>query len=277
MKRTLSIAGSFLLLNAFAFGQIDIREVDFKNFSYQPFCAGNEPKKVTVKNGKFFEEKRMDGYVDRFYFNVFDIVYGDLNGDGKDEAVILTVCNTGGSGNFSEGFIYSMKGNSPYLLTRIPGGDRAYGGLRSARVENGLLTVESNDVGEKGGACCPEFVVTARFKLMGNKIVKSGKASRRELYPKERVTFAKGSSGKTFKVTIPAQDLKRFVIGARAGQTLTVSISSNQASLRLLDEAKVTDGANNFIALLPKNGDYSFEIRSNADAGVEFTINVKIR
>ena len=165
MKGTLLMVGLFLVLNVMVFGQDDIRRVDFKNFAYEPFCAGEEKQKVTVKDGEFSEEKQMDGYVDRFYFKVFDVAYGDLNGDGKDEAVILTVCNTGGTGNFSEGFVYSIKARKPSMIARIPGGDRAYGGLRAASVVAGMLVVESNDVGEQGGACCPEFVITTKYKL----------------------------------------------------------------------------------------------------------------
>src|SRR5262245_3099063 len=48
-----------------------IRKVDFKNFTYEPSCAGEDLHKVTVKNGEFSREKKEDGYVDRFYFNVF--------------------------------------------------------------------------------------------------------------------------------------------------------------------------------------------------------------
>ena len=128
---------SFLLFAASAFGQTDIHSVDFKNFTYPALCIGEKASRITVKNGEFSEEKQEDGYVDRFYFNVMDVAYGDLNADRRDEAIILAVCNTGGTGNFSEGFIYSMKAGKAALVARIPGGDRAYGGLRSARVESG--------------------------------------------------------------------------------------------------------------------------------------------
>lgn len=140
------LLGSTLVATA----QSEIRKVDFKNFTYPAHCASEETENLTVKDGEFSREKQEDGYVDRLYFRVFDITYGDLNADRRDEAIALTVCNTGGTGNFSEGFIYTMKGGKPSLVARIPGGDRAYGGLRQAYVENGLLVVESNDVGELG-------------------------------------------------------------------------------------------------------------------------------
>jgi len=265
----------FIALTANA--QSNIRRVDFNNFTYEPFCVGEDTKKVTVKSGEFFEEKEMDGFTDRFYFKASPAEYGDLNGDGQDEAVILTVCNTGGTGNFSEGFVYQMKNGKPALLVRIEGGDRADGGLRSAKIENGLLVVESYEPGEYGGSCCPEIVVTSRYKLVGKILVAGGKANKRELYPKQRVSFPKGASGTTLKLTLPAGELKRFVVGARVGQTLTASVSSKETSLRLLEVAEITEGPNNFLARLPKNGDYTIEIQNNAETDLEITINIKIR
>src|SRR5438045_3047500 len=140
-----------------AYAQADIHKIDFNNFSYYPSCTGEEGKeeKITVKDSEFSSEKKEEEYIDRFFFKVFDIAYGDLNGDKADEAVVQTGCNTGGSGNFTEGFIYSMKAGKPTLLARIPGGDRADGGLRGAKVTGGLLSIEFNDPENTDGACCP--------------------------------------------------------------------------------------------------------------------------
>jgi hypothetical protein len=260
-----------------ACAQGSIREVDFKNFNYAPYCIGETPGSVTVKDGEFFEEKQEDGYVDRFYFRVYDAVFGDLNGDGREDAVVISVCNTGGTGNFTEGFVYGLSTDKkPVLLARIPGGDRAYGGLRSAVVEKGILIVESNDVGELGGACCPEVIVKTRYRLAGNNLTVIGAPERREIFPSERLTFAKGATGKTFKVKLPPDEGKRFIVGAKAGQVMDVSVSSESGSLRLLEDAKVTFGINNFRAVLPKSGNYTIEIRNDSESELEVTINVKI-
>lgn len=270
---------NFLIFGASvsAFAQSDITKIDFKNFTYPALCIGEEARNVTVKNGEFSEEKQEEGYVDRFYFNVMDVAYGDLTGDGKPEAAILTVCNTGGTGNFSEGFVYGLQAGKPKLLARIAGGDRAYGGLRSSNIENGLLIVVSNDVGEMGGACCPEFYVTTKYKLTGGKLVKSGTALRREAVPTTRVAFARGTSGKTYNnVTIPAGERIRYKLGARANQNLAVSVSSESASLRLIEDAEVTPGINNFLAVLLTNGDYTIEIENTSDASITITVNIKI-
>ena len=168
-----------LCLSPAVLGQNNIRAVDFRNFTYNAQCISETPSDITVKDGEFSEEKQQDGYVDRFYFNVYDIAFGDLDRNPGDEAVVLTICNTGGTGNFSEGYIFSMKRGKPALVARIPGGDRAYGGLRRTRVENGLLVVESNDVGPEGGACCPQVIVTTTYRVSGGRIAKVGKAIRR--------------------------------------------------------------------------------------------------
>ena len=276
--RTVGSLSCLLFLTALpVLAQADIRKVDFKNFTYPALCISEKPENVTVKNGEFSKEKQEDGYVDRFYYKVFDFAYGDLTGDGKDEAIVLGVCNTGGTGNFSEGFIYSMKGTKPALIGRIPGGDRAEGGLRETRVENGLLVVESNDPGPDGGSCCPQVIVTNRYRVTDGKLVAVGKETRRPVYPTERLTFARGTLGKTMTVRIPAQEGKRFLLGARAGQTLTVSVDQNDASIRLLEEADVKFGVNNFLVKLPKTGDYTIEVQNNSGAELTVMVNVKIQ
>lgn len=263
----------------------EIRKVDFKNFTYQPYCVGSEDQteSVTVKNGEFSEEKKVDDFTERFYFNIFSVVYGDVNGDKKEDAVILSVCNTGGTGNFTEGFIYEMKNGKPALLTRIPGGDRAYGGLREAKIENNLIIIESNDVGEMGGACCPEFIVTSKYRVKGSKLEPSGAESRREIYPAKRVEFAKGTSKATETVKLTEDDdIKRFVVGARAGQTLTVTAAPSDKSKTIevtvfKGEADTTETDNKLTAKLKNNGDYIIQIRGFTEKEMSVSVSIEIR
>jgi hypothetical protein len=276
MKMLAPVFAIFLAVTI-SYGQSDVHGLDFKNFTYRPLCIGTTPKRVTVKDGEYSKETQMDGYVDRFSFNVMDVSYGDLNGDGKDEAIVLGVCNTGGTGNFSEGFIYTLRAGKPVLIARIPGGDRAYGGLRSATVSKGILSVESNDVGESGGACCPEFAITTQYKLTANKLAAFGRPTRRELYPGLRLVFDSGTSGTTIRLHIDTGDLKRYMVTARSGQVMFVSVNTDKASVRLLDDAQVTEGENGFSAKLPKNGDYTFEVQNITDKAIDVTVSVKIK
>jgi hypothetical protein len=274
--RSVSIFLALIAVSTAVAAQDAIKDVDFKNFTFEPYCIGEAAERVTVKDGKFFAEKQEEGYVDRYYFSIFEVAYGDLTGDGSDEAVVLSVCNTGGTGNFTEGYVNGIIAGKPALLARIPGGDRADGGLRSARVEMGVLIVESNDP-ELGGACCPEYIITAKYRVQGGKLIGAGSPVRREIYPSERLRFARGTSGTTFRVTIAPDEGRRYMVGARAGQVLTVSADSEHAGLRLLEDASLTYGINNFLARLPKSGDYTVEIRNNSEKTMEFVVNIKIR
>lgn len=277
MKIIILVVFAILTFAAAANAQSNIHSVDFKNFTYPAYCIGEKPESITVKNGEFSRDKQEDGHVDRLSLNIFDIAYGDLTGDGADEAVILSSCNTGGTGNFSEGYVYLMKAGKPALIARIPGGDRAYGGLRSTRVENGQLVVDSNDVGEEGGACCPQYVVTTRYRVAGGKLAAVGQPVKKELYPRERVTFERGATGASLDLTLPSGELRRYVVGARAGQVLRVSTGSPDVSARLLDDAAVTEGINGFSARLPKSGDYTIEVQNNSSNPISIKVNIKIQ
>ena len=276
MRRYTILIALLFAMGSAVNAQTGIRSIDFKNFTYEPLCVGDEARKVTVKGGSFSEEKQMEGYVDRFYFEVFGVAFGDLDGDKQDEALVLGVCNSGGTGNFSEGFVYKIKNGKPVLIEHFEGGDRAYGGIKAARVENGLAVIERYDPGEHGASCCAELILTTKYKLTNGKLAEVGRPVKRDLYPTERVTFAKGTTGKTFKTTIPVGEGKRFIVGARSGQRLSASTDSSDAQLRLLEDARVTEGINNFLAILPKSGDYTIEIRNNGDQELTITVNIRI-
>ena len=159
--------------------QTGLRSVDFKNFTYEPSCAPDEMKKITVKNGSFSQEKQMEDYIDRFYFEIFNVVLGDLDNDKQEEAIVLSTCNTGGSGNFTEGFVYKSVSGRPILSERIEGGDRAYGGLKSAKVVDGSLIVERYNPGEHGASCCPELILTSKYKMTNGKLAEVGQQLRK--------------------------------------------------------------------------------------------------
>lgn len=269
------LACSFLSASA----QTDIRKVDFKNFTYEAGCAGEDTTKITVKNGEFSEEEKIDAEITaRFYFKIFDdIAYGDMNGDGKDEAVILSLCNTGGSGNFTEGFIYTLKNGKPAMMTGIGGGDRAYGGLKAAKIKKRTLILESYAPSDEGGACCPEFIETSKYNLKGNTLKAIGTPTRREIYPASRIAFAKGASSTVVKVILPAGESKRFVIGARAGQQLSVSSNAKNVSIALIKgEANSAEVIGAVSAKLLKNGDYTFQVDNGDDIKREISLTVKI-
>jgi hypothetical protein len=254
--------------------QTDIHGVDFKNFTYSAYCVSDKPQRITVTDGSF--QRKSDD--DPLYFDVRgDIEYGDLDGDGKDEAVIVSVCNTGGTGQFTEGFVYTMKAGKPALLARIPGGDRAEGGLVRAWVENGLLLVKANDADRTSGACCPEYTLTSKYKIIGPKLVETGKGVREEIYKRERLTFERGKSGTSFTVKIDSYDKRRYTVGAGPNQYLLVTVDKPGVEAGLLGDLESNPLKNGFDATLRKKADYTFEIANNTETAQQITVSVTIK
>ncbi len=259
--------------------QTDIHRVDFKNFAYRPSCTdlgdGDKIETLPVKNGQFTRQKKMDGYVDTLAFSVVEVTYGDLTGDHQDEAVVRTTCNTGGTGEFTEGFIYTMKGGAPVLLARVEGGDRAEGGLLSLTVENGVLVVDANDGGR--GACCAEFAKKTRMRLSGDKLVEVAPGVWRALFTSTRVAFARGASSAAFDVTLKPSESARYTLGARAGQVMTVTVDTDAVSLWMMDQIDVQQAPKRMTVMLPKSGDASFEVLNDAAKTVTVHVTVGIK
>lgn len=276
MKKLVLISALFVLSAVAASGQI--RNVDFRNFTYSVLAlSGEDREKITVKDGNY---SRMEEE-DRSYFAVTDVVYGDLTGDGAEEAVVGVVLNTGGTGNFSSGIIFTMKAGKPVVLTEFEGGDRADGGLVGASIENGILTVKRNAPGPSSGACCPEFIDATRYKWNGSRLVEFGKTVRTEIYPSERIRFKKGETMSVFLVTLEKYERKRFIVGARRGQTLLFSTGADPADsvgyeLRTGD-GEVEVGTNGIIVKLNENGDYVVELSNNTERRLTVSATLEIK
>ena len=77
LKKSILCLSFISIFTVSSFAQSDIRKVNFKNFTYQAYCAGEETEKITVKNGEFSSEKKVEDFIDRFYFNIYSVKYGD--------------------------------------------------------------------------------------------------------------------------------------------------------------------------------------------------------
>jgi hypothetical protein len=279
VKKIISIFSFvFLAFAPAALAENNIRKVDFENFTYSAFCAGEGPFEVTVSAGEFLKKEEVNGTVENYLrFQVKSVNYGDLNNDGKEEAVVITVCNTGGTGQFSEGYIFSLENKKPVLKGRIAGGDRADGGLVSAKIEEQTLIVESYEEGMGGALCCPEFIVTNKFHLSkNNKLVDFDKPTRRQLYPVNRISFAKGAWSATFETEIEYK--KRFVVSARKGQTLYVKVNRENSPVYMhKGSVDLVENEDGLTAKLNENGDFIFDVNNNNEGSLIYTITVEIK
>lgn len=164
-----------------------IRSVDFLNYSYRGSDCSEDsglPKTVKVRNGKFKDRANNFFTVDKK-----EIVYGDLNGDGNEEAVLLIRCgSTAGSLRAFEVHAYSFRNGRASLLARVdsssllsdyqksyPEGMLHYAGERGPKIMKGHVIVEAL---MDGSFASPENVVSFDYQLSGDKFVLSGKPVR---------------------------------------------------------------------------------------------------
>jgi hypothetical protein len=95
-----------------------------------------------------------------------EAAFTDVDHDGREDAVIPIELYTGGSGRFTDVWVFRLVDGAPALLGVVPGGDRADGGLAHTAVDaDGTIRVVRNIAGE--GACCPTATRDERWRWNG--------------------------------------------------------------------------------------------------------------
>jgi len=169
----------------------DIRKVDFLNFTYNSAQCSQEYGKqgigrlVNVRNGEFKNKS--------VYFSVMSdkIIYADLTGDGKEEAIVPIDCGAMGA-NFSrsEVNVYTLENGHAALLgaTTDKSMERdyrasyadadGYWGINEngIKANNGNLQIE---VMVDGPHAQPKYIATMEYGLTGKMLKLKGKPARR--------------------------------------------------------------------------------------------------
>ena len=154
-----------------------IAAVDFRYFTYElsPGTEDDDPETVTVVDGSYTSDEGLDS----LYFEVTDVDYADLDGDGEDEAAVSIYYETGGTGRFSdvEIFRWSPTDGDAVRVTSDGIGDRGDGGLVDVAVDannavGAALLVQRNVDSE--GACCPTVIEERALRLGGDQLVTVG-------------------------------------------------------------------------------------------------------
>ncbi len=143
-----------------------IRSVDFDNVSYPNFPDYSDPngrkkKYITLKPGEGGPN----------FIN-----YGDITGDGVEDAMVALGVDNHGSAIPDYVYIFTMENGKLKLIWEFETGDRADGGLRNVYADNGQLVIElfgkDRVIGGqlyKGdeGLCCPSSFTLTRYKWTG--------------------------------------------------------------------------------------------------------------
>jgi hypothetical protein len=96
------------------------------------------------------------------------VAFGDLNGDGLDEAAAMVLENFGGTGNFGMLTIYSNGNGLPVFLTSVLIDDRPM--INSISIDNGEVFLDAVTHGFDDGGCCPTLHTTRRYVLLNNQL-----------------------------------------------------------------------------------------------------------
>ena len=192
-----------------------IRGVDFLNYSYQTSVCSEEvglPKTVKVRGGKYKDRDQLFFDVDRN-----EIAYGDVNGDGSEDAVVPIRCGSGaGTLRAFEVHAYSLQNGQAKLLARLdsttvesdykqsyPDGIIFYAGETGPKIVNGHIIVEALADGSFAG---PENIATFDYQLSGGKFVLRGKPTQSKKVYDSLVTDG------TFKGTLHAGKAESFMV-----------------------------------------------------------------
>jgi hypothetical protein len=160
-----------------------IRSIDFANFKY-PGSRGlfptveYETESFILHKGKAKETPKQYG------MTLVEISYGDVTGDGIEEAMINLNVETDGSAGVNHVYIYRLEGGKPKFLWGFESGDRAWGGLKQVYADGGYLVVELYGRGtqvegnlnssESVGLCCPRSFTRTRYQWRGNRFRQYG-------------------------------------------------------------------------------------------------------
>jgi hypothetical protein len=152
-----------------------IRSIDFQNFDYASTCFSENGAAEVIH----VSEGRAKSQDEEFWAD--KPVYGDLKGDGQEEAVVLLNCHPSGiSANVvsSEIFIFEISQSGPKVLARLPASYWKEERVAGVRVANRQLEVDSLQVAN-GSQACPEWIATSKLRWNGNRFINAGETRRK--------------------------------------------------------------------------------------------------
>lgn len=176
---------------------------DFKNHDYPLPHGWENPdgSDATLVNGRLqpvgveakgdmTDEEKADAKANRRIGMTFVTTkFMDVTGDAQDEALVILKIETGGSAIPQIVYVFTWKDGKPELIWPFRTGDRADGGLKDLRAENGQLLVElygqdrfvlgQMETGKIGDdreqLCCPTYFTRSYYKWNGKNFLMQGK------------------------------------------------------------------------------------------------------
>lgn len=140
-----------------------------RNATYQ----GIYEEPVQLADGQYAGEPFVEGGASRPTVRLMDpfFAFGDLNGDGVQDAAVLLAENSGGSGVFIYLAAMVDQNGVPVNQATTLLGDRIQ--INALTIENGEIVLDMVTQGPDDPFCCPTLEVLLRFRLQGDRLVET--------------------------------------------------------------------------------------------------------
>ena len=182
-----------------------IGNFDFRNYTYELPRGWQNPDgstDITLTNGHVApvegktnndemsdEDKAAAKLGRRIGLTYVVTKYFDVTGDGQDEALVILKIETAGSAIPQLVYVFTWKNDKPELIWPFRTGDRADGGLKDVRAENGMFVIElygqdrfvlgqtetGKITGDREQLCCPPYFTRSYYKWNGKSFLMQGK------------------------------------------------------------------------------------------------------
>jgi hypothetical protein len=164
---------------------------DYTNIAARPYVWLNPLPQQSIRVTKGAHHFHVSGEdpADRSHdplVSADEVVYGDLDSDGVEDAAVHLNYSSGGTANWDFLYVYKLTDGHPMLLGLLGAGSRAYGGLGRVAISGGFLTLDFNDPDRRHGDCCSDGYVRVRFRWRNDHFVEEGPRQRGNWPPNQQ-------------------------------------------------------------------------------------------
>lgn len=142
----------------------EVRAIDWQNRSYDAEQLGTVTVHAGVADVLLDDEgKASPSGTTPASYSVTPPLFADIDGDGVEDAVMVSVTSPGGTGRFSQVELFTVRDHKVVSLGAIPGGDRGDSGIRAIRLDGRAVLVDRNVLADGEGLCCASQFQTERW------------------------------------------------------------------------------------------------------------------
>ncbi len=188
-----------------------------KNFEFR---LSTYDKTVKLADGKYTAGSGQD-YISAQMLT--PLAFGDVNGDGIDDAVVLIAENGGGSGTFVSLVVMGNQGGQPVQTSATLIDDRPV--INGLKIDQGKIILDAVIHGDQDPMCCPSLPVSETFRLTNGVLLLRRLASITPMGKERAITITSPVSGAQVSGALPVKG------------NVTVSPFENNLVYRIFDRA----------------------------------------